>query len=111
MKVTKNFEKLENSSVKLTVTIEKKEVAKNYDETVAKYAKNVQLPGFRKGKVPVSILERKYGEALKADVVADIIEKALGEVFDDLDKNDPENRPLPYAQPRMDEAPEMDLLQ
>jgi trigger factor len=109
VKVTKKIEKLENSSVKLTVTIEKKEVAKNYEETVAKYAKNVQLPGFRKGKVPVSILERKYGEALKADVVADIIEKALGEVFDDLDKNDPDNRPLPYAQPKMDEAPEMDI--
>ena len=59
MKVTKKIEKLENSSVKLTVTIGKADVAASYNEVVAKYAKNIQIPGFRKGKVPVSVLERK----------------------------------------------------
>ena len=61
VKLTKEFTQLEKSAVKLTVTIEKKEVVDFYNTTVAKYVKNAQIPGFRKGHVPASVLERKYG--------------------------------------------------
>lgn len=104
MKVTKEITRLENSAVKLTVTIAKKDVAAGYNESVAKCAKSIQLPGFRKGKVPVSVLERKYGAALKADAASELIEKALGEVFESIDE-----KPLPYAQPSMDEVPVLDV--
>ena len=109
MNTTKKIEKLENSAVKLTVTVPQKEVQSNYNQIVNKYAKTIQIPGFRKGKAPVAVLERKFGEALKADIASDIIEKALEEVFSDIDKNDEANRPLPYAQPKMDEAPKLDV--
>ena len=105
MKVTKKIEKLENSSVKLTVTIGKADVAASYNDVVAKYAKNIQIPGFRKGKVPVSVLERKYVDALKNDAVSEIVEKALGDIFDELDKEKSDDRPLPYSQPTIDDIP------
>ena len=108
MTVTKEIEKLENSAVKLTITINKKDVAAGYDETLTKYSKNLQLPGFRKGKVPVSVLERKYGDALKNDAVSEIIEKALGDIFDEFDKNKADERPLPYSQPSIDDIPLLD---
>lgn len=108
MKVTKKIEKLENSSVKLTVTIGKADVAASYNEVVAKYAKNIQIPGFRKGKVPVSVLERKYGDALKNDAVSEIVEKALGDIFEEMDKNKSDDRPLPYSQPTIDDIPLLD---
>lgn len=104
MKVTNEITKLENSAVKLTVTIGKNDVATEYNTSVAKYAKNLQIPGFRKGKVPVSVLERKYGDALKADAAAELVEKALGEVFASIDE-----KPLPYAQPSMEEVPVLDV--
>lgn len=104
MKVTNEITKLENSAVKLTVTIAKKDVAASYNESITKYAKNIQIPGFRKGKVPVSVLERKYGEALKAEAASDLVEKALGDVFETI-----EEKPLPYAQPTMDEVPVLDV--
>lgn len=104
MEVTKEITKLENSAVKLTVTIPQKDVAAEYNESVAKYAKNIQIPGFRKGKVPASVLERKYGEMLKADAAGELIEKALGEIFESIDE-----KPLPYAQPSMEEAPVLDI--
>lgn len=104
MEVTKEITKLENSAVKLTVTIPQKDVAAEYNESVAKYAKNIQIPGFRKGKVPASVLERKYGEMLKADAARELIEKALGEIFESIDE-----KPLPYAQPSMEEAPVLDI--
>jgi len=104
MKITKEFAKLEKSAVKLTVTIAKDDVATSYQEIINKYAKNIQMPGFRKGHVPVPVLERKYGDALKADASADLIDKALNEIFE----KETENRPLPYAQPAIDKLPEID---
>ena len=109
MNVTKEIEKLENSAVKLTVTISKKDVAASYNDTVAKYAKSIQIPGFRKGKVPVNVLEKKYGDALKSDAASELIEKALGDIFEEFDKNQAEERPLPYAQPMIDELPVIDV--
>ncbi len=103
MTVNKEITRLENSAVKLTVTIAQNDVAANYNELLAKYAKTIQIPGFRKGKVPVSVMERKYGEALKADAAGDIIEKALSEIFEEIDE-----KPLPYSSPVLDGAPELD---
>ena len=106
MKVTKEIEKLEHSAAKLTVTVAKKDVAESYKETLGKYTKQVQLPGFRKGHVPASVLERKYGEQIKMEAASDLIDKSLNEIFSD--ENEAENRPLPYAQPKMDEMPAFD---
>lgn len=106
MNLTKEITKLEKSRVKLDVTIPKTELEKAYQELLQKYAKNVQIPGFRKGKAPVSILEKKYGEALKGDAAGDIMEKALGEVFEQADEFE---RPLPYSRPTMENAPEIEL--
>ena len=106
MKLTKEFTSLEKSAVKLTVTIAKEDVAAAYNETIGKYVKNAQIPGFRKGHVPANILERKFGDGIKADTLSDIIDKSLNEIFSDDAEKD--NRPLPYAQPVMEKMPEMD---
>ncbi|MBQ4379340.1 MAG: trigger factor [Treponema sp.] len=106
MKVTKEIEKLERSAVKLTVTIAKKDVADSYNETISKYVKHVQIPGFRKGHVPASVLERKYGEQIKMEAASDLIDKSLNEIFQD--EKELENRPLPYAQPVLEKMPEYD---
>ncbi len=106
MKITKEFTKLEKSAVKLTVTVAKEDVESTYKSVLGKYVKNAQIPGFRKGHVPANVLERKYGEALKADTMSEVIDSSFGEIFNDKDA---ENRPLPYAQPQMDVLPEFDL--
>ncbi len=100
MKVTKEISKLENSAVKLTATIAKEDVASGYNKSITKYAKNIQLPGFRKGHVPVKVLEQKYGESLKQEVLADLIDESLNQIFAEEESKD--IRPLPYAQPRLD---------
>ena len=105
MKLSKEFTSLEKSAVKLTVTIEKKDVEAAYKGTLAKYVKNAQIPGFRKGHVPANILERKFGDSLKADTIGELIDSSLNEIFE----KETENRPLPYAQPVMDKMPELDV--
>ncbi len=105
MKLTKEFATLEKSAVKLTVTVAKNDVNSAYKETLSKYVKNAQIPGFRKGHVPVSVLEKKFGDSLKMDTLSEVIDKSLGEIFD----KETENRPLPYAQPSMEKMPEFDV--
>jgi len=104
VKLTKEFQSLEKSAVKLTVTIGKSDVESTYNSTVAKYVKNAQIPGFRKGHVPAHILEQKYGDALKADTMNELIDSAFNEIFE----KETDNRPLPYAQPVMEKFPEFD---
>lgn len=105
MKLTKEFKNLEKSAVELTVTIAKKDVEEAYKSTLSNYTKNAQIPGFRKGHVPANVLEKKYGEAIKADTLGSLIDKSFDEIF----QNETENRPLPYAQPAMEKAPEFDI--
>lgn len=102
----KTVEKLENAAVKLSITIPVEEVRTAYEELVKKYAKTAQIKGFRKGKVPKDILERKFGEGFRAETLQDLIEKSLEEALKDV-----EEKPLPYAQPRLadDEENELEL--
>lgn len=106
MKFTKEITKLEHSAAKLTVTVAKEDVANGYKTTLGKYVKQVQIPGFRKGHVPASVLERKYGEQIKMEAAGDLIDSVLNEIFQD--EKELSNRPLPYAQPKIDEMPAFD---
>jgi len=107
VKLSKNYEKLEKSAVKLTVTVDKSEVEATYKKVTANYTKNAQIPGFRKGHVPANVLERKYGDALKADTLSELIDSSLNEIFSDEKEKD--YRPLPYVQPSLESVPELDL--
>ena len=104
MNVTKNIEKLDNSSARLSVTVGADDVQASYDAMIKDYAKNIRIDGFRKGKVPANILERKFGPQLKSEAMAklmeDAVEKALeGETL----------VPLAYAQPSVESEPVFEL--
>ena len=107
MKVTKEIEKLEHSAAKLTVTVAKKDVAESYKETLGKYVKQIQIPGFRKGHVPANVLERKYGKQIKMEAASELIDKTLNDIF--TDEKEAIDRPLPYAQPVLEKMPEFDV--
>ena len=108
MNVTKEIQKIENSALKLTATIAQADVESGYKSEFAKYAKNIQIPGFRKGHVPTKIIEQKYGEAIKQEITGGLIDEALNEILQADDAKD--IRPLPYSQPRLDgdRLPEID---
>jgi trigger factor len=106
--VSKEITRLEQSSVKLTVTVSKEDVKSQYDDLLANYSKNLQLPGFRKGKVPKEVLERKFGSSLKEEAVGRILEKSIMGIFED--ESFPQaDKPLPYSSPQIQETPKLDL--
>jgi trigger factor len=108
--VTKEITRLEQSNVRLSITVPKDEVRVRYQDMLKDYTKDAQLPGFRKGHVPREVLERKFGEALKGEALSRVIEAAITEIFTDenLARNE---RPLPYSTPRVQDEPKLDLDQ
>jgi trigger factor len=106
--VSKEITRLEQSSVKLTVTVSREDVGSQYDNLLSGYSKSLQMPGFRKGKVPKEVLERKFGSSLKEEALGSIIEKSITEIFED-ESFLPADRPLPYSPPELAGKPELDF--
>jgi trigger factor len=100
--VTKEIKRLDKSNVSLSITIPKEDIRLKYDNMLKEYTKTLQIPGFRKGKAPKEVLERKFADALKGEVLGRIIESALEEVFQE--NNLPRNeKPLSYSTPVLQE--------
>jgi trigger factor len=108
--VSKEIKHLEKSNVSLSFTIPKEDVREKYQEMLKEYSKSVQIHGFRKGKVPMEVLERKFGDALKNDALTRIIESAMQEAFKDETLSRKE-RPLPYSMPELQSEPKLDFDQ
>jgi len=102
----KKITEVDNSAVELTVTVGEKEVKTAYDKTVQKYAKTAHIKGFRKGKVPADVLEKKYGDALRQEAAMQIIDESLQEAIESVEA---ENKPLPYSQPVLQNEDDIDL--
>ena len=59
----------------MTITLEQADYQGEVDKQLKDYRKRAQVPGFRPGQVPMGMIKRQYGTAVKADVV----NKLLGE--------------------------------
>lgn len=64
-------------SALLTVTLDKSDYKDNVEKQLHHYAKNAQLPGFRKGKVPLSMVRRQY----EVPATFDEINRQVGEAI------------------------------
>lgn len=68
--------------VKLTISLGKKELTDAEHVALSKLAKQVKVPGFRKGKVPVSVATKHVDPNLLAQQTADdALSKAVAEAF------------------------------
>lgn len=89
---------LENSAVELSITVPKDALTAEYRKTVDKYVKTLQIPGFRKGKAPASVLEQKIGPGMREESVYNAIENAVKEALDSVEDK---YKPLPYSTPAL----------
>ena len=60
--MTAKFEKVETNKVVLTFEISQEDIKKGLDQAFNRVKKNVNVPGFRKGKVSRQVFEKMYGE-------------------------------------------------
>ncbi|MBR5351014.1 MAG: trigger factor [Prevotella sp.] len=73
MKIT--FENPDKVNGLMTLTVEESDYKENVEKTLKDYRKKANLPGFRPGQVPMGLIKRQYGNAVKVDE----INKVLGQ--------------------------------
>ncbi len=84
--MTVNFEKTGDSIGELTFTIDREIVEKGLDKTFNSVKGSLNVPGFRKGRVPRRIFNQMYGEeALYEDTLNDIFPSAYSEALEEVE--------------------------
>ncbi|GMA54599.1 hypothetical protein GCM10025857_59560 [Alicyclobacillus contaminans] len=72
--MTANWEKTGTNNGVLTFSIPQEEIQKGLTKTFNKVKKDLNIPGFRKGKVSRTVFDRMYGEeALYEDTLNDLL--------------------------------------
>ena len=88
------FENVSKVQGLLTVSMEKADYQENVDKALKDARKKVQMPGFRPGMVPMSLVQKMYGKSIKADEINKLLqEKVFGYIKDN--KIDMLGEPLP----------------
>lgn len=62
---------------RLTITVPAERVARERRATADRVSRRIRLPGFRKGKVPTAIVEKRFGPAIEQEA----IEKVIGDAY------------------------------
>ncbi|GAK90057.1 cell division trigger factor [Nonlabens ulvanivorans] len=81
----------------LTLTVEKADYQEKVDKLLADYRKTANIPGFRKGHVPASLINKKYRTPILVEEINKMIQQQLNEY---ITKEELEllGNPLPKAQ-------------
>jgi trigger factor len=78
----KNIEKLSSTRVKLSIEFDQKTVQKEESATTQRYLQVAKIPGFRPGKAPIDIIQSKYGEEIKKEVISHLLDCGVNEALE-----------------------------
>jgi trigger factor len=78
----------------VTVAITKEDYKPKVEQVLKDYRKNASIPGFRKGAVPMSLIEKQYGKAVLLDEVNKLLQSSLNDYLVE-EKLDILGNPLP----------------
>ena len=70
-------------SALLTVTLDKSDYKDKVEKQLINYAKNAQVPGFRKGKVPLSMVRKQYEAGIAFEEINKQVSDALNNYVND----------------------------
>ena len=79
------------------VNIAKEDYSDKVEKILVDYRKSANIPGFRKGHVPMGMVKKQYGKAVLVDEVNKLLQDALGKYLVE-EKLDVLGNPLPKAQ-------------
>lgn len=65
----------------MTITIPADRIDNDVVKQVQQTARNVRIDGFRPGKVPVKVVQKRYGAGIRQDVVGEILQKSFYEAI------------------------------
>jgi len=68
---------------KVTVTLPAKDVRKALDKSYKKLKKDVKLKGFRRGKIPIAVLEKNFGEQVQGEVGEKLVQETYFDAIEE----------------------------
>ena len=75
MKIEQN--RIDDLNLELALTVTPEDYAENKKKRLSEYRKKAEIRGFRKGMVPMSLVEKMYGQSALVDSVNDVISEGL----------------------------------
>ncbi len=91
-----DVETLSPTRVRLTVEVPFTELEDSMDAAYQRIAKSVNIPGFRKGKVPARIIEQRFG---RGAVIEEAVNEAIPKAYDEAVR---ESKIVPVGRPEVD---------
>ena len=70
-------EQVDDLNAVIKIQLNKDDYEPKVEKTLKDYRKTANIPGFRKGKVPMGMLRKQYGEAIRADEVNKMVNDEL----------------------------------
>ncbi|MBO3117134.1 trigger factor [Winogradskyella sp. DF17] len=99
MNITRENSDALNAVVKVEIT--KDDYSDKVEKVLSDYRKSANIPGFRKGHVPMSLVKKQYGKAVLVDEVNKLLQDAIGKYLVE-EKLDVLGNPLPKPQDDLD---------
>ena len=85
---------IDDLNVKLTVQIPAAELSEKFKKELNRFSQKAALKGFRKGKTPMSYIQKIYGNDIMSDLINDTVSNEVGKYLED-NKMDILGRPIP----------------
>ncbi len=85
MKIEKN--QIDELNAEVTLVIEKDDYLPKFNKELKSYQQKSQLKGFRKGKTPISVIKKMYGESVMQQSVMELLSEKMEELVKSEDMN------------------------
>ncbi len=89
-----SFENVSKVQGLLTVNLEKADYQESLEKSLKEYRKKASMPGFRPGMVPMSLIQKMYGKAIKAEEINKVLQDKVMSYIKD-NKIDMLGEPMP----------------
>ena len=76
--------KIDNANAKVEATIQNSDIEQRSEKIAKNLSKTMDIPGFRKGKVPVAIVKKRYGQQIAQDAEAELVREILDNALQEL---------------------------
>ena len=77
------LKELENCTREYEATLSYEDLTPHFEEAILQYRKKVTMPGFRKGKAPIGMVKKMYGESIEYSSAEDIANKIFAKYIVD----------------------------
>src|SRR5690349_12926334 len=74
-----NVETLQGLERRVSMKVPTDDIERQVDERLKKLARNIRMPGFRPGKVPMKLVSQTYGPQVRSEVLTDAVQKAFND--------------------------------